>query len=455
MARPKRLVALLRAFGLPADATTVQLRQAYLREAKRLHPDCHVDSERALATQMFVKLQVQFDEATSLLNRPCEPRTRLRQDHCWEPAGDVDHDGPPTVGLEARFVYTAFVSAVACVGLWIFWRTAHASQDRRHVSPAASTAKRSPEREERSCITQYSDATQRKRSLHKVVLSQAHVAAKEGCIWWLECCGASSSCLRSLELKDRRGDTPLHHCARSGNALACRTLLRLGADPRAKNEWQLLPEELADHQGHQAMAHELRAIRLADIGETSEATAQALRLVRRHPDGLGKLRAPPPGIFYDGPHATESLRHAANLAVGVAALRCLHLPGDPQDLPASAPEPGEKALEVEVACLRQQLADTGYGLESLSMMSDETGAMNFRKQVEGGLLVYEPPGVTPYAPGHWHALRPDPSNAARVATRDSLVFWRLDPTRGPYWVTEDEANVLLRRYRAWRIRETE
>merc|ERR1719422_2485378 len=72
----------------------------------------------------------------------------------------------------------------------------------------------------------------------------AHAAAGLGLIWWLERCAASSDCRRQLGVMDLRGDTPLHHCARHGRLPTCKALLRLGADPTQRNNWNLIPEHL-------------------------------------------------------------------------------------------------------------------------------------------------------------------------------------------------------------------
>ena len=44
-----------------------------------------------------------------------------------------------------------------------------------------------------------------------------------------------------LEATDNAGNTPLHHASAWGNLKAIRTLLELGADPGARNEWSWTP----------------------------------------------------------------------------------------------------------------------------------------------------------------------------------------------------------------------
>ena len=44
-----------------------------------------------------------------------------------------------------------------------------------------------------------------------------------------------------LEATDNAGNTPLHHASAWGNLKAIRTLLEVGADPGARNEWSWTP----------------------------------------------------------------------------------------------------------------------------------------------------------------------------------------------------------------------
>merc|ERR1711862_721083 len=73
-----------------------------------------------------------------------------------------------------------------------------------------------------------------------------------------------------------------------------------------------------------------------------------------------------------------------------------------------------------------------------------------------GLLVYEPSGwVSKDAPGHWTALRQVHSVSSLDVVKDDssgleegevTSFLRLDPVRGPFRLTLEEATELTERY---------
>eukprot|EP00927_Polykrikos_kofoidii_P065542 TRINITY_DN61282_c0_g1_i1.p1 TRINITY_DN61282_c0_g1~~TRINITY_DN61282_c0_g1_i1.p1 ORF type:complete len:638 (-),score=91.91 TRINITY_DN61282_c0_g1_i1:59-1972(-) len=64
-----RLGALLRYFRLPSEATSADLRKAYLEQAKRLHPDRRSGADRQRAAGEFAELKEHFEEANALLGR--------------------------------------------------------------------------------------------------------------------------------------------------------------------------------------------------------------------------------------------------------------------------------------------------------------------------------------------------------------------------------------------------
>lgn len=291
-----------------------------------------------------------------------------------------------------------------------------------------------------------------------VALSAAHVAAEDGRIWWLERCGASAACSGMLEEPDGRLDTPLHRCARCGQADACRTLLRLGADPAARNMWRLWPEDLAKNEGHAEIAALLKGIRLrkgsgaaasrefvrkgsgaADsnelvrIGSGAAASSEfvrkgsaaaasiellansAWRAVVRHPDGLGALAEPSAHVPFNGIFPSDSLRHAINHAAGSDVLpRLLQAKAETREVPPEgAPEDGAApAVEPALELVRAALAGTGFELEAAAAPAVSVGAGGDGWAPRGdgaevcGLLAFEAPGcVSPDARGHWVALR--------------------------------------------------
>eukprot|EP00434_Breviolum_minutum_P043886 symbB.v1.2.039139.t1/scaffold6368.1/size18688/1 len=63
-----RLIQLLRQFQLPVGATSAELRKAYFRQAKKLHPDRNPGSH-GQATQEFAQLRADFEEAVKLMEQ--------------------------------------------------------------------------------------------------------------------------------------------------------------------------------------------------------------------------------------------------------------------------------------------------------------------------------------------------------------------------------------------------
>ncbi|CAK0840310.1 unnamed protein product [Prorocentrum cordatum] len=281
-----------------------------------------------------------------------------------------------------------------------------------------------------------------------------HAAAEQGNVWWLECCGASRGCQAQLNDGDLREDTPLHRCARSGQAVACRTLLRLRADPARRNRWGLLPEHLAAHGGHGGVSALLRGARRAagaaacspdqraGVGGGSRGiepyAAEAAQLVSRHPDGLGLFDGSALEALGGRLRTAEVLRHATNLAAGRELL-------GPRALASAAPAPAPPSSvagllrgrreEDEDAAFRLAAVLSAQGLElervperlapgQASPPADgsepprwwQSPTRDARETQTCGLLVFEPAGqVTPDALGHWVALRFEPQPPARGA----------------------------------------
>eukprot|EP00439_Symbiodinium_sp_Y106_P032767 s6479_g3.t3 len=74
-----RLAQLLTRFRLPLETTSAELRKAYYREAKLLHPDRNPSSSGAQAfaqlrigfkAHAFAQLRADFEEAQKLLEEP-------------------------------------------------------------------------------------------------------------------------------------------------------------------------------------------------------------------------------------------------------------------------------------------------------------------------------------------------------------------------------------------------
>lgn len=255
-----------------------------------------------------------------------------------------------------------------------------------------------------------------------VEMLPVHCAAQDGCVWFLERCGANTICRGMIGIGDMAGDTPLHHAARQGQISTCTALLRLGADPQVKNGDGLTASALADAAGHPEIA--------ALLGCEGSA------LMSTHPDGLGVLAKPPDDIIYTGLDDSQSLRRSLNMAVGYNVA---------SPIPVSKKMHNDQALDRIINVVRGSLQSTEFDLEEVQinraiLPSVEavfaTGGADVR-----GLLLYEAPGVvTPDAPGHWVAVR-----------RCADEVFRLDPVRGPFRLTSPELLALVRRYPTWRV----
>mmetsp|Transcript_118145 Transcript_118145/g.229684 ORF Transcript_118145/g.229684 Transcript_118145/m.229684 type:complete len:540 (+) Transcript_118145:51-1670(+) len=341
-----RLATLLSRFQLPPVATTAELKRAYLRDAKRLHPDCNPRADRDSAAQAFVRLKADFEEALGLLERsgnaadrqaefssgwPQQSRSTRWSSAAWAADSTARHmeaearasrytNGVPTVGLSPKVVYPAAAALSVSVFFALFLQSDNTNDAEptgasrrgfrlRHVLEQDDNSHGAPNHEDVS-----SDAhmlADLDRSLvDEQVDSAAHIAAGIGRVWWIERCGASPSCRVQLELGNENGDTPLHFCARGGKKLACQTLLRLGVDPVKRNRWGLTPEHLAHYSGHGETASLIRGVR--------QGTFDECRAAGRHPDGLGLSTRQKWDVA--GMRSSESLRHATNLAAGCSVV---------------------------------------------------------------------------------------------------------------------------------------
>jgi len=510
MSHPHRLVTLLRLFRLPPNASVSDLKGAYHREAKRLHPDRCASGKQDVAARDFAELQSSFEEATALLRNldqvssPIQrPSTSSRAHggdwyHAYASFGNASglHPGTqavPAMGLPAQFVYSATaVVSLSIAGAWFFWQErADKVSERKHIaaksqpavphssqvgalSPTGAshqTGRGVGTAEFRDASAYYGTLSQFRRTKSRkpksgrvepqlrdgVALTPAHVAAEDDQVWFLERCGASKSCRGILDSSDRRGDTPLHRCASGGHELTCRTLLRIGADAGVENKWHLRPEDLAAHQGHLMTAALLQATRTRTALGDPAVKAMALE-IGRHPDGVGLLSNLPDGMFYNGPYHSECLRNAVNYAAGVPIVGDLDLSGaNSSELQDVAVSGADWKREFALNRVRLHLKGSNFELEGITIAPGTMGprGAGWGLHDDGtevqGLLMFEPAGsVTPDAPGHWMAIRPWPSSKISTGA-DATAFFRLDPVRGVYWLTEAELAELTLRYPAWRL----
>lgn len=483
---------LARYFGTPLVASAGDVRKAYLRCAKRVHPDVSKAS-----CEEFQRLQLYYREANVLLQAASTEETIVppspQGQWCdmghgaapkWSTfhgsgagvygsrahSGNTFEDAPPGVVVEGlpqvhvyRLACASIIAGVAFVTLLAKARSLP------QPSPLGAARTRGSSRSEDLDLCKIFSSSQplalssgpwsvpvaaatwkrkpsgpsvnydpRSAARSDVDSDAVCAAAEDGRVWWLERCGAQLGCRDMLGLRGASDDTPLHHAARSGSLPASCALLRLGADPRVRNAHGLLPEELAASGGY---------------GEVERLLCAPSTAALRHPDGFGQLTEPPADVIFIGLRASESIRHAVNMAAGYNAA---------PPLPVSrAVREGADAADRVANIIRGGLQSTEFDLEDVSIDAGAVVAGQGGCGAEPwaavgqdvtdvcGLLIYEPPGhISPDAPGHWVALRRAADDGSEARFRE---FWRLDPVRGSFRLCAQEAHDLLRRYRAWRV----
>lgn len=542
-------MGLLRSFKLPRDASVSDLKKAYFREAKKLHPDSNPQLDPNRATREFTRLRADYEEAVRLLeggsgafggsyggsgssgsgfgqsewswqtsdgyagfSRQGRATGWSTEDwRAWSETAPPKKQRPfvygakstgvPVVGFPTKVVYPLTGLLLTTFLVSRLWRRHKEEMERprlQGLTPSEvsrgnqfedqssgrvewpgrvafrEALEREPQIQTRSLEAQSSISSlnpprpTRRRpvpSPHEVSPHDdfaVHDAAAHGRVWWLELCGATPSCRPGLYSSDFRDDTPLHQCAKHGQVLACRTLLRLGADPSRRNRFGLAAEHLAAHGGHEDLATLLTGVRRGGVDPTSAA---ATRLAKRHPDGFGHTVSLQDEGLPMGSLPSESLRHAVNAALGESLL-------GPKDLAAAATAlakrthtmgAGEEVSQVAIGLVNEVLAPSGRRIEVFTHKGGPE-AISFAA-CDYGLLGFEQPGkVTPDAPGHWFALRPlaraslagfgslEAKRSVQEATvKEDELFQRLDPVRGIFILTSQETQDLLLRYTFWRI----
>lgn len=190
-----RLATLLRRFQLSPEATAADLRHAYFKDAKRLHPDRN-PSDLGRATREFTQLRADFDEALRLLEQshtpssassasgygyaqegaqegfryrqsygqghgfpddeaedgkrwsaaswaarsqasPPPPRYKWRWKGKGDPFGSMHPSAVPVVGLPQAAVYTASAMFASAICLWLVSKLLKEEEDpvRNHLGP--------------------------------------------------------------------------------------------------------------------------------------------------------------------------------------------------------------------------------------------------------------------------------------------------------------------------------
>jgi RNA polymerase primary sigma factor len=84
---------------------------------------------------------------------------------------------------------------------------------------------------------------------------------------------------------DRKGDTPLHLAARTGNIFLCDLFIRSGCDPEALNQNKLTPAEVAFSEGHDATGQLLSSItdRLISVSTLDKADPEGQERIDSKP----------------------------------------------------------------------------------------------------------------------------------------------------------------------------
>jgi len=193
------------------------------------------------------------------------------------------------------------------------------------------------------------------------------------------------------------------------------------------------PEDLARSAGLESLAESLHQAR--------ETPRQGHVVGALHADGLGLLASPPQGVVFSGLAISGALTRAVNMSAGVHVVA-------PLPITPSMYKESRQASNV-VQMIRGSLGSTEFDLEELDVERDGVwAAPNGGEDFETcGLLIYEAAGqVSADAPGHWVAIRRAPERASESASE----YFRLDPVRGPFRLSEDELLSLLGRFSAWR-----
>lgn len=506
-------VAALRYFRLPETASAEQLRQAYLVRAKQVHPDVAKKvttddfqelQERFKEASCFIS---QRGKAPKFAQHP--PYRPL--DYEWVKPDNRNHSktagaGYATAGFSPSLSYPLALVLGAAASTWLWlprersppraseivshkapgnrtvakasvepqvwpplksgpWHVAqakatpssigqwtpsrsgafvesddfYANRAKGHIRAGQGQRSRLGEKQNPAIKELGYDETHTPVMRNGVEMLPAHIAAGEGRIWWLERCGADPACRGTLGAKDTSGETPLFHAARSGQEVACYALLRLGVDATAVDA-PALPEDLARSAGLESLAESLH--------QACVQPRQGHVVAALHVDGLGLLEAPPEGVVFSGLGISGALTRAVNMSAGVQVVA-------PLPITPSMYKESCQANKV-VQMIRGSLCSTEFDLEELDVQSDGVwAAPNGGKDFETcGLLVYETAGqVSADAPGHWVAIRrapPLPSAEAEGSADRPSEYFRLDPVRGPFRLSEDELLSLLRRFSAWR-----
>jgi len=295
-----RLALLLHRFGFRNNRITAsQLRAAYFREARKLHPDAGGRSDGS----DFVQLSQDYDEAQTLLQRitgASRLGVRKASGFTWVHStaapyqatrASTQQHGADTPGLPpAMLIYV--LGGVGTLALMLSWGRSKLSEPNKVAvvpkllekkasntpcpSPAHGTAvdgapvvRKASGRDEILVTGYYSTRVKkcepgealksrpRSKQRGSTYISPVHSAAEDGLAEWLHWAGERSKFALCQPL-DRLQQTPLHYGARAGQWDACAVLLKFHANPLDADSEGRTPLDLARNAGHMELADMLQ-----------------------------------------------------------------------------------------------------------------------------------------------------------------------------------------------------
>mmetsp|Transcript_123068 Transcript_123068/g.244986 ORF Transcript_123068/g.244986 Transcript_123068/m.244986 type:complete len:329 (-) Transcript_123068:165-1151(-) len=296
-----RLALLLHRFGIRNNQPTAsQLRAAYFREARKLHPDAGGRSDGA----DFVQLTRDYDEARVLLERMTSASRVVLKNasgFAWAQSAaaptsttwaSTEHHDMEAPGLPPPlfFFVLGSVTTLAFVlsrvrsklskpqEVPVAPRLGVTGAEASHATHALSACKtvvdgaplvRKASGREDILVTGYYSKRVKKgepgdalksrphsKQRGSTYISPVHSAAEDGLAEWLHWAGERSKVSLCLSL-DRLQQTPLHYGARAGQLDACAVLLKFQANPLAADSEGRTPLDLARNAGHSELAEML------------------------------------------------------------------------------------------------------------------------------------------------------------------------------------------------------
>jgi len=310
----RRLTVLLQRFELREGASEAQLRAAYFRRAREIHPDVcgtrdgsgfvaltkdHEEAQRLMRQLGDRRVAGPFSNSSQVPHRAGPSMATAEWQYVWVNAASTgkteersaysprESPGPPPQKL------LLFVGGSSA--LFLGWSLASRTGWLENSSPVDSSSQAAVAevavQDVATCVPQVASGVQaramkkasaqqhssgyydkrvkksepsemlKKRPHAKqrgfTYISPIHAAAEDGHAEWLHWVGEKShvSLCQSL---DRHRQTPLHYAARAGQSDACAVLLKFHADPRYEDAQGRTPLDLAMGTGDEDLTQMLR-----------------------------------------------------------------------------------------------------------------------------------------------------------------------------------------------------